>query len=254
MSVHCENGRTQFKVFVDKDGTSPRIQSAVWRGQHTCVSDKPEDYFQESFDPGFLCGDREQAHGSGVIKNQLKVEHFGVLNAAFVSFKCYGFPHSVMQQATRHRDSSFLVTSFRYTGEKFIKLACGEYDVEDVFYVRPAGIYCDRAGKKAEWQESDRVRELEKCKCAAKEYKDLTARGFSFEHCREFLPVCHRQPFDIFGTVEAFWHLLDQRTKQDAEREIQILARLMFEEFKLIAPDFAKWYEKNRYGKARLAP
>jgi thymidylate synthase (FAD) len=253
-SDYFEDNDLQFKVFVDIDGTSPQIQSAIWKGQHTCVCDKPDSYFSDEFDPN-TAGLSNESCGDAIVKHQLNVEHFSVLNAAFISFKCYGFPHSVMQQATRHRDSAFLVTSMRYTGKKFVDVANGDLEVAKAFYVRPEGIYSDRAGKKCNWTQAMQRRRYAQCRDACLQYKhDIEILNMPFEMAREFLPFCYRQPFDIFTTVEGLWHLLDQRTKTDSEREIQILASLLFSEFEKVAPELAAWYKAKRYGKARLAP
>jgi thymidylate synthase (FAD) len=251
-SVHLENDDIQFKIVTDVAGTSPDIQKAIWNGQHICVTDLLL-YYVSGSDVGNASISSKKA-GESVIKNQLKVEHFSVLKMAFVKFNCYGFPHSTIAQVTRHADSNFLVTSMRWTGEKFIQIAKNELDVKAGFYVRPPGKYKDRNGNYIEWTAEDVTDQYAWCYEACQRYAKLVERGAPYEHARELLPYCYRQPFTISGTVEALFHLLDQRTKADSEREIQILSKLLFDNFSKLAPELAEWYRDNRYGKARLAP
>ena len=256
MQNYYENDELQFRVNVCPLGTSPYIQQAIWDGQHICVTDNPEDYYDDNFYPhrSSLKLSHEEA-GNAIIKHQLNVEHYSVLNFAFVKFNVYGFPHSVLQQVTRHRDSAFLVSSMRYTGEKFIEVSRRQLDVRKAFYVRPPGKYRDRTGRQIEWTKDDVVKEYAKCERACDEYAHLVVdRNSPYEHAREFLPFNYRQPFTIAGTVEALFHWLDQRSKKDSEREIQILARMCLDEFITVAPELGNWYQENRWSKARLAP
>lgn len=245
--------KIQFSVFTDEHGTSQNIQKAIWLGQHTCVTDRPEFYMHGQSTAHTNLSTSEC--GEAVIKNQLNFEHFSVLNAAFISFHCYGFPHSVVQQVTRHRDSSFLVTSMRYTGEKFIQVAKNMIPVEDAFYIRGQNVYADRNGNKCLWTDKHRNDEITKCLKACYSYKEnIENKNMPYEMAREFLPFCYRQPFSMFCTIEGLFHMLDQRTKADSEREIRILADLLFQEFQKKAPELGAWYQNKRYGKARLAP
>jgi thymidylate synthase (FAD) len=143
----------------------------------------------------------------------------------------------------------------RYTGDKFIDVADGLLNVEDVFYVRHPGEFRDRNGKTCIWTAEDREIKYEKIRDACIDYKyDVQVKNMPYEMAREFLPYCYRQNFDMFGTLESLFHLLDQRTKADAEREIRILSGLLFNILAKVAPELADWYLLNRYGKARLAP
>lgn len=259
MSDHIEEGQVEFRVFVCKKSTSPSIQQGIWDSQHICVSDEPKKYFSDQIFEEMKISPEKA--GDAVIRHQLKVEHFGVLRQAFIKFKCYGFPHSTMTQITRHEDTAPLVTSMRFTGEKFIQVVDELLLVEDrlpvdrAFYVRPEGVYRDRTGRQVEWTKADKLIELNYAYEACERYKGyVRKRGMPFEMAREFLPYCYRQPFAIAGTIEAFFHWVDQRSKADSEREIQILAELCMKEFKNHAPQLHDWYMDNRWGKARLAP
>jgi thymidylate synthase (FAD) len=49
-------------------------------------------------------------------------------------------------------------------------------------------------------------------------------------------------------------HFLDLRFKKDAQLEIQKLSEMMWAHTQEWVPEISAWYEKNRLGKARLAP
>jgi thymidylate synthase (FAD) len=246
--MHSIDSELRFKVSVCPYATSPAIGKAIWTGQHTCVSD------DLTIDDD--CPLESTAAEQAVIKHQLNGDrgHYSVLNMAFIKFNISGFPHSTMCQVTRHHESHFLVTSGRYTGQRFIDVINGKKDIEDVFFVRPPGKYGDREGKAVEWDKLARLDRLDYIVQACEHYKSNIERGMPFEMAREFLPYCFRQNFTMSGTLKQFWHVLDQRSKKDAEWEIQILAKMMDELLFKLCPELQSWYSHNRFGKARLAP
>lgn len=172
-----------------------------------------------------------------------------------IVFNCGYFPHSVMQQARTHRVAvSFDVQSFRYTGNQFIDVVEGKKDIEDVFYLRPVGYYSDRQGKKYYYSPEQRSTDLAWCLEAAKRYKADFEGGMSEEHARGKVPFDYRQHFVVSFNLRSFMHFCDMRNKKDAQLEIQQLCELMWPHFAEWTPAIAQWYEKQRQGKARLAP
>ncbi|MDB9373540.1 Thymidylate synthase ThyX [Nodularia sphaerocarpa UHCC 0038] len=172
-----------------------------------------------------------------------------------IVFNCGYFPHSVMQQARTHRVGvSFDVQSFRYTGNQFIDVVEGKKDIEDVFYLRPVGDYSDRQGKKYYYSPEQRAADLEWCLEAAKRYKADFEGGMSEEHARGKVPFDYRQHFVVSFNLRSFMHFCDMRNKKDAQLEIQSLCEMMWPHFADWTPAIAQWYEKQRQGKARLAP
>lgn len=235
------------RVEIDWDGSSARPQAGIWYGQHTCVAE------------GFSLDDSCPANpGAAILKHQLKSEHsphFSVLRYGYLVLHCGGFPHSVMCQLTRHQDSAHLVQSMRYTGDRFVQFDKGEkYLLEELFYFRPLGTYQDRKGNRyeytQEWLERDKRKSVE----SAEEYAEKIGAGWSEEHARDGLRYNFRQNFAIAGDLQAVFHWLDQRSKADAQLEIQALAHKVMEKVKVFAPELGTWYEENRFGKARLAP
>jgi thymidylate synthase (FAD) len=144
--------------------------------------------------------------------------------------------------------------SFRYTGNQFIHIIEGKKDIEDVFYLRPVGYYTDRQGKKYYYSPEQRTADLEWCLEAAKRYAASFQAGMSEEHARGIVPFDYRQHFVVSFNVRSFMHFCDLRNKKDAQLEIQKLCELMWPHFAEWAPTIAQWYEKQRLGKARLAP
>lgn len=172
-----------------------------------------------------------------------------------ISFNCGYFPHSVIQQGRTHRiGNSWDVQSARYTSAHILQAALGDKDIEEVFYLRPIGDYTDRQGKNYHYSPEQRQQDLEWCLEAAKRYAAGISQGMSEEHARGLIPFDYRQHFIVSFNARAFLHFMDLRSKKDAQLEIQKLCELMWPHFRSWMPAIADWYEKNRLGKARLAP
>ena len=198
----------------------------------------------------------EEKCGEIIVKRLFAGErgHFGPTEHCTIVFNCGYFPHSVMQQATRHRIASWDVQSLRYTSQQILDVAEGKREAEDVFYLRPVGYYTDRDGKKYEYTQEKRVNDLLWCMESAKRYHQDLADGMSEEHARGKLPFDYRQHFVVSFNCRSFMHFLDLRSKKDAQLEIQVLCQLMWSHFQEWVPQIAEYYQKHRLGKARLAP
>jgi thymidylate synthase (FAD) len=144
--------------------------------------------------------------------------------------------------------------SMRYTGDRIVQAASGKLDLEEVFYLRPVGFYTDRKGKKYEYSEHQRNKDLRLCQEAANRYEELILGGFAEEHARGILPFDYRQHFVVSFTLRSLMHFLDLRAKLDAQPEIRAMCDLILPEFRAWAPEIASWYESSRLHRARLAP
>ena len=235
---------------VELIAATPNPQQCVYAGMH-------QDYSE-----GFVWADRsewpdETRAGEICVKRLLSGErgHYGPLEHAQIVLNVGWFPHSVMQQARTHRVGvSFDVQSMRYTGDRIVRAANAELDLEEVFYLRPVADYSDRQGKKYTYSAAERASDLELCRTAACRYRDLLAAGFAEEHARGILPFDYRQHFVVSFSLRAFLHFMDLRAKLDAQLEIRQLCDLMWPHLVNWAPQFAEWYEKSRLHRARLAP
>jgi len=229
---------------------TPNPQQCIYAAMH-------QDYSE-----GFVAADRadwpdETRAGEICVKRLLAGErgHYGPLEHAQIVLNVGWFPHSVMQQARTHRVGvSFDVQSMRYTGDRICRAARGELELEEVFYLRPAGSYSDRQGKKYSYSEEQRAKDLQLCQSAAARYAELLEAGFAEEHARGILPFDYRQHFVVSFSLRAFLHFMDLRAKLDAQEEIRVLCDLLWPHFVGWAPEIAAWYEKSRLHKARLAP
>ena len=180
--------------------------------------------------------------------------HFGPLETPSITFSVAGYVHNVIVQARTHRIASFDVQSQRYTGKRVIKAAKRELDVEDVFYVRPAGFYTNRKGKKYEWTEEHRQRKIARILVECEEYADYYNQGMAEEHLRDYLPQAIRQNFVVSFNLRSILHFMDLRSKMDAQLEIQALCEQMVPHLSQWAPNVWKYYEEKRLHKAKLAP
>lgn len=236
-----------FRVIRDLNGCSPNPALSIWKAQHTCVKEET----------GMIILPKELNHSKAqdaIIRNQLKVEHWSVLRFGFAVFEIVGFPHDTIMQMRTHQDSAHLVQSSRYTSDRFIKVADGLINVEEVFYFPPVGIQRDRLGDKIEYTEVLRESDKLECKLACKQYKQRIEAGQPPETARRMLPQNFRQDYSLACDLEALFHLLDQRTKKDVQLECRILADMLIEACKEWIPEFIEFYISTRYSKARLTP
>jgi thymidylate synthase (FAD) len=172
-----------------------------------------------------------------------------------ITLNCGWFPHSVLQQARTHRiGCTFDSQSLRYTGQRITDAAEGIKPLEEVFYLRPVGMYTDRKGKKYEYTLSERETDLKICLNSAIRYRELIEKGFAEEHARGILPFDYRQHFVVSFSLRSLMHFLDLRAKLDAQEEIRVLCDLIWPHFESWTPEIAAWYKKNRLHRARLSP
>jgi thymidylate synthase (FAD) len=198
----------------------------------------------------------EQKAGDLVVRHLLKGNkgHYGCLEHPVIVVNAGYFPHSLMQQIRTHRLLSFDCQSFRYTGNRILEAAENKKDIEDVFYIRPVGVYTDRQGKKYYYNEEQREEDLEWCLQASKLYAKRIKEGVSEEQARSILPFDVRQHFVMSCNMRSLMHILDLRWKKDAQLEAQIFSEHLFSLFKIWSPEIADWYYENRAKKARLSP
>jgi thymidylate synthase (FAD) len=235
---------------VERLAATPNPQQCVWAAMH-------QDYSE-----GFVAAEAgtwpdERRAGEICVKRLLAGErgHYGPLEHAQIVLNVGWFPHSVMQQARTHRVGvSFDVQSMRYTGDRIRRAARGELALEEVFYLRPAGDYADRQGKKYTYSDEQRAIDLELCRRAAERYAELLDAGYAEEHARGILPFDYRQHFVVSFSLRALLHFLDLRAKLDAQLEIRALCDLLWPHLQSWTPEIAAWYEKSRLHRARLAP
>jgi len=229
---------------------TPNPQQVIYAAMH-------QDYSE-----GFVYDDKdswpsEAKCGELIVKRLLAGErgHYGPIEHVGIVLNCGFFPHSVMQQIRTHRVGiSMDCQSNRYTGSRIVDAAKGIRDIEDVFYLRPVGEYSDRQGKRYEYKQSQRERDLAWCLEGAKRYQVLIEEGASEEQARGIIPFDVCQHWIVSFNARSLMHLLDLRAKPDAQLECQKLCDLIWPHFQEWVPDIAKWYEKYRLKKGRLSP
>jgi thymidylate synthase (FAD) len=228
---------------------TPEPQRLIYAGMH---QDYSENFVFEEKLP------KETKAGEIAVERLLKGGrgHFGCCEAPSISFAVGYFPHSTMQQITRHRiGTSFDVMSGRYTSKRILDVSDGNLTVEEVFYLRPVGHYTDRKGTKYEYTYAMREDDLNYCFTAACRYAAaVTVGGMSEEHARGIIPFDVRQHWVMSFNARSLMHLLDLRAKADAQLECQQLCELIWPHFEAWMPAIAGWYRDNRWKKARLAP
>jgi thymidylate synthase (FAD) len=163
--------------------------------------------------------------------------------------------HNTMVQLRTHRVGlTFDVQSQRYSGVRIERVARGEIPIEEVFYIRPPGVYRDRQGDSYEWSESQVKRLRQLYLNAAQDYADLRAEGVSEEHARYVLPTSYFQNVLLTGNARSWLHLFDVRLKADAQDEIRWAMELAEACYSDWVPEIHAAWAAERRGKAILAP
>ncbi len=238
----------KFQVILDRAASSPLPQTAIWIKQHFCVS---ENHRKAGIPSEKRCGEI-------ILEHELKGKrgHWSVLDHAWVSFNCYGFPHSTMTQIRTHAHTGLavLAQSGRYTGNRFIKCANGELSPEDIVFLSPVGYYRDRKGNSYYYSPEERNRDLQAVISACEKFAVKVKEGCPYELARETFPYEYRQDFGIAGTLRTIFHMLDVRSKADAQWQIVRLSELLMIELDGYCPELATWYRDTRYGKAITSP
>ena len=149
---------------------------------------------------------------------------------------------------------SFDIQSLRYTSDQFVDVAEERKDIEEVFYIRPEGIYESRNGKGYAWSVHDRLAIKKILLSSCKFYNDMMKRGIAPEHARHLIPACYLQNAVVTGNLRAWMHVFDMRSKINAQIEIQTLAEMMILELQKWCPEIMGWWRKTRERKGLLAP
>lgn len=237
---------------------TPNPQQMVWLAMRQCYSPDPVYVpYEEDRIPS------EKRCGELIIEKLLKggKGHWSPIETPKFAFNVFGFPHSVMQQLRTHRTGvSFSVQSGRFTGKSFMRVPQATENqkelTENAYYLRPSGYYKSRDGKKYFYSEEEREQDLVSCKETCWVYRDkVVLFKQAEEHARRvlFWDIV-RQPFVFSGNARSLMHILDLRSKKDAQLEIRALSWAMFQWFSLWMPEVADYYEKKRLEKAQLAP
>lgn len=162
--------------------------------------------------------------------------------------------HNTLMQLARHRLLSFDIQSMRYTSTQYCGVAHEKIDVEEVFYVRPKGIYESRDKKGYAWSDRDVAATKERIIDSCKLYDQEINRGVAPEHARMMLPTCYLQNAVVTGNLRAWLHVCEIRNKLNAQLEIQTISELIALELQKWCPEVMSWWRTNRERKAVLAP
>ena len=234
---------TPFRVTAISSTNAP--QTLAYLALHT---DYSPDYVTETAASEGKCGEV-------TVDRLLKGNrgHWGPLEHAnlTLAIRC---DHNTLMQLARHRLLSFDIQSMRYTSDQFCRVGRGHVDVEEVFYVRPKGIYESRDKKGYAWSDRDVALTNERIIDACKSYAVDIDRGVAPEHARMMLPTCYLQNAVVTGNLRAWLHVCEIRNKLNAQLEIRTVTELIALELQKWCPEVMQWWRQNRDRKAVLAP
>lgn len=200
-----------------------------------------------------LCASCHATHHKTGVKNPLCSHPVKVISILFIGNQP---TYDLVMKAPYHNfvcNGVVVHNSMRYTGDRIVKCASGEVDIEEVFYLRPIGHYVDRQGHKYHYDEEWRARDLTICFLGASQYAHDIEKGMSEEHARGKLPFDFRQHFVVSMNMRSLGHLLTIRGKRDAQLEIQQMCQLMLPHYEAWAPEIYSWFFTKQWQKGRLA-
>ena len=209
------------------------IASATPNPQRICAMAMHNDYSDQFIleEEKWVNLDESKA-GERLVKHALKYGHFGVLEHPQLSLAFKQIPHSVMQQLRTHRTGvTFDVQSSRYTGQRYVNWYRRNKDnymteeskreFEDLFYIRPEGVYQDRFGNKIDFHNDMRYHQLVEQMVSVYFLieKYLIQEKMPFEMFRDFIPAGYRQNMVVSANARSWMHLLDRRLPKNAQVE-----------------------------------
>lgn len=211
------------------------------------------DYSEDFSDSSELPEDKA---GKIIVDRLLKggKGHWGPLEHPSLSLMLRADHNTMMQLRTHRIGCTFDYQSMRYSGERIRKCAKGDLKPEEVFYVRPPGTYWDRQGDKYIWTQDQAEEMLACCYSSAIDYDRMRNMGASEEHSRSVLATGYLQHGLVTGSLRFWLHLLDVRSKADAQLEVRGLMNLIELQVQRWVPEVWAWYQQHRHHKALLAP
>lgn len=182
--------------------------------------------------------------------------HLGPYEHPAITFSAGYYPHNVAMQLRTHRVGiTFDVQSQRYTGQRVLKVIEGELDFDEVFYIRPVGVYQNRQGRRFEMTEPMREEKREIILMTAKHYADYVGVfNEPEESARDILSQAIRQNFFMTATCRTLMHLILVRSAKDVQLECRDCIEKMLIHFDIWMPETAALVREKFYIKGNLTP
>lgn len=229
---------------------TPSPGKSAWIALHQCVSQGIA--IEETHDDW-----SESKYWDSVIRNALELGHWGVVESQFITLNCSGFPHHTMVQLRTHRNLTFDVQSFRYSGDEYIlEPGLHEKEVDDkierLFYVREVG---ERYGN-CKLTELQLAYLKQQYRAQMVGYTRLREEGLPREVARVALGDDRVQNFVVGGSLRAFLHLFKLRGKANAQTECVKFTDLLRERIDewVGGPALLDWYFLSPHFTSRPCP
>ncbi len=185
---------------------TPEPERVIAAAGRSCYSKEPTDILMETMSEN----DRKK-----LIPTLVKMGHHSVIEHAVFTFAISGVSRVTTHQLVRHRIASYSQKSQRYVKEK-------NFD-----YVEPPKIQKN--------EEAHRIF-TEAMKYLSDAYAKLVKLGIPKEDARYLLPNATQSHITVTMNARELLHFINLRMAPSAQWEIRILARLMLEEVRKVAP------------------
>lgn len=244
------------KVEVIEEATSPEPEKAVALAARNdyYAGDIMADGFEEvmegvtydendarAVDVGGLEYDETAARKRSLIRQLLRREHYGPFEHAHIQFHVKGMSRVTMAQLTRHRHMSFDIQSMRYV------------DFEDADVAVPKSLtdpgHFSRDEGQVEMSERTRKRMLavfeRQVEQSVTAYNNMVEAGVPKEDARYILPLGAKVNVVFSGNLRTMLHVLNMRSRANAQWEIRDLCDKLGEHIDEWAPRTAEYFEEN---------
>lgn len=173
------------------------------------------------------------AANADYIANILKQHHFSVLEHGSVTFYVSGVSRNLLVELERHRHLSFSVVSQRYVSQadRFTNLG----------YIQPPAFYGLDVSQRSELQGELNHVVISADAAYERISEILTEAGLKKKQVREaarsVLPGCVETEFLVTGNHRTWREILQKRMTPQADAEIYELARALYHELRVFAPN-----------------
>lgn len=177
-----------------------------------------------------------------LIRKMLQKEHYGPFEHPQIMFHVENMSRVTMAQITRHRHMSFDIQSMRYVNFDDPDIATPKSLTDEEHFTRSDGMVWEDN----EYDPDDALQIYERAvENAVTAYNEMTEMGVPAEDARYILPLGTQVNVTFSGNLRTLLHVLNMRSKANAQWEIRELTEKVSAHLDDWAPITAEYFEEN---------
>lgn len=229
------------KVEVIEEATSDQPERAV------CMAARNDYYSGNIMEDGFtevmapVEGEWVDDKVRNLVRKLLKKEHYGPFEHPQIMFHVENMSRVTMAQLTRHRHMSFDIQSMRYVDFEDADVAVPKSLTDPEHFTRDEGLV-DMSERTQERMRAVYEQQVEQ---AVEAYQNMVDAGVPKEDARYILPLGTQVNVTFSGNLRTMLHVLNMRSKANAQWEIRELTDKLSAELEDWAPHTAEYFEEN---------